>query len=38
LICNRKDPLIDGLIACGPSLNDELLQFLAPYLEPASQK
>lgn len=33
LTCNRKNPLIDGLIAGGPLLEDELLQFLAPYLQ-----
>ncbi len=38
LTCNRKDPLIDGLIACGPMLKTELLQFLAPYLHPVSRK
>lgn len=37
LTCNRKDPLIDGLIACGPGLKDELLQFLMPYLQPATR-
>jgi myo-inositol-1(or 4)-monophosphatase len=34
LTCNRKNPLIDGLIACGPALKADLLQFLAPYLQP----
>lgn len=38
LICNQKNPLISGLIACGPHLKDELLEFLAPYLEPMSRK
>jgi myo-inositol-1(or 4)-monophosphatase len=38
LTCNRKDSLIDGLIACGPDLKDELLQFLAPYLQPVAGK
>src|SRR5947209_2116506 len=38
LICNRKDSLIDGLIACGPILKDDLLQFLAPYLQSISRK
>jgi myo-inositol-1(or 4)-monophosphatase len=28
LLCNRKDPLLDGLIACGPQLKDQLLDFL----------
>ena len=34
LICNRKDPLISGLIGCGPLLKAELLELLAPYLQP----
>jgi myo-inositol-1(or 4)-monophosphatase len=34
LTCNRKNPLVDGLIAGGPLLKDELLQFLAPNLQP----
>jgi myo-inositol-1(or 4)-monophosphatase len=38
LSCNRKNPLIDGLIACGPLLKDELLQFLAPHLQPTPRK
>jgi myo-inositol-1(or 4)-monophosphatase len=38
LSCNRKNPLIDGLIACGPLLKDELLQFLAPHLQPVPGK
>jgi myo-inositol-1(or 4)-monophosphatase len=38
LICNRRHPLIAGMIAGGPNLKDELLQFLAPYLQPASRK
>jgi myo-inositol-1(or 4)-monophosphatase len=29
LCCNRKDPLLDGVIAAGPLLKDELLQFLS---------
>jgi myo-inositol-1(or 4)-monophosphatase len=37
-ICNRKHPLITGLIAGGPHLKGELLEFLAPYLQPASRK
>ena len=37
LTCNRRDPLIDGLIACGPNLKDELLRFLVPYLQPAAR-
>jgi myo-inositol-1(or 4)-monophosphatase len=38
LSCNRRNPLIDGLIACGPLLKDELLQFLAPHLQPVPGK
>jgi myo-inositol-1(or 4)-monophosphatase len=37
LTCNRRDPLIDGLIAGGPFLKDELLRFLAPYLTPTQE-
>jgi myo-inositol-1(or 4)-monophosphatase len=33
LTCNRRDPKIAGLIACGPLLKNELLTFLAPYLQ-----
>ncbi len=35
---NRKHPLITGLIAGGPHLKSELLEFLAPHLQPASKK
>jgi myo-inositol-1(or 4)-monophosphatase len=38
LTCNRKNPLIDGLVAGGPLLKAELLQFLAPHLHPEIQK
>lgn len=38
LTLNRKDSLIDGLIACGPSLKDELLQFLAPHVQPVPRR
>jgi myo-inositol-1(or 4)-monophosphatase len=38
LTCNRKNPLIDGLIACGPFLKDDLLHFLAPHLQPGLRK
>jgi len=38
LSCNRRNPLIDGLIACGPLLKDELLKFLAPHLQPVPGK
>jgi myo-inositol-1(or 4)-monophosphatase len=36
--CNQKNPLINGLIACGPLLKDELLQFLTPYLGAPQRK
>jgi len=38
LVCNRKDPLISGLIAGGPLLKDELLEFLAPYTQAVVRK
>jgi myo-inositol-1(or 4)-monophosphatase len=38
LICNRKDPLLSGLIACGGQLKPELLTFLTPYLQPVTEK
>ena len=31
LVCNQKNALISGLIACGPLLKNELMEFLAPY-------
>ena len=31
LVCNQKNPLISGLIGCGPLLKDELMEFLTPY-------
>ena len=34
LVCNQKNALISGLIACGPGLTDELMAFLAPYRAP----
>jgi myo-inositol-1(or 4)-monophosphatase len=37
LRCNRKELLVDGLIACGPNLKDELLEFLAPHIQPVSK-
>jgi myo-inositol-1(or 4)-monophosphatase len=33
LVCNQKNPLISGLIACGPGLKDELMAFLKLYLQ-----
>lgn len=38
LICNQKDPLLSGLIACGSGLKDPLLQFLSPHLQTAAGK
>src|SRR5216684_6448468 len=38
LICNRKDPRMGGLIACGPFLQDQLLKFLSPHLQPVGGK
>lgn len=32
LICNSELPCVSGLIACGPGLENELLQFLSAYL------
>jgi myo-inositol-1(or 4)-monophosphatase len=37
LTCNHRKPLLDGLIACGSPLKDDLLAFLAPYLQAASR-
>jgi myo-inositol-1(or 4)-monophosphatase len=33
LVCNQKNALISGLIACGPGLKDELMEFLKPYCQ-----
>jgi len=35
LVANRRDPLLSGLLACGPFLKDELLAVLEPHFEPA---
>jgi myo-inositol-1(or 4)-monophosphatase len=32
LIANRRDPLLAGLLACGPFLKDELLALLEPHI------
>jgi len=37
LKCNRKNPLISGLIACGPYLQAELLARLSDHLHPADR-
>lgn len=34
LVVNRDNVLLDGLIACGPNLKGELMEFLAPYIQP----
>jgi myo-inositol-1(or 4)-monophosphatase len=36
LQANNRDPLLSGLIACGPALRDPLLALLQPHLRPAS--
>ena len=38
LICNQKNPLLSGLIACGSNLKNELLQFLSPHLQTTAGK
>jgi myo-inositol-1(or 4)-monophosphatase len=38
LRCNRRDPLLSGLIACGPSLRDELVLLLSDHLQPATRR
>jgi myo-inositol-1(or 4)-monophosphatase len=35
LTCNREHPKISGLIACGPNLKNELLQFLSSHVSDA---
>lgn len=35
LRCNNKDPLLSGLIACGPKLRQPLMTFLNDRLQPA---
>ncbi|MGA7217159.1 MAG: 3'(2'),5'-bisphosphate nucleotidase CysQ [Candidatus Sulfotelmatobacter sp.] len=32
LIANRRDPLLSGLLACGPFLKDELLALVEPHI------
>lgn len=36
LQCNRKDPLLTGLLACGPFLREELLAAVLPHIPAAS--
>ncbi|MBZ5718754.1 MAG: 3'(2'),5'-bisphosphate nucleotidase CysQ [Acidobacteriia bacterium] len=38
LHCNQKNPLLSGLIACGPQLRDALLAQLEPHLQPAGAR
>jgi myo-inositol-1(or 4)-monophosphatase len=38
LECNRRNPLISGLIACGPRLRDPLLSLLESRMQPASSQ
>jgi myo-inositol-1(or 4)-monophosphatase len=35
LRCNNRDPLISGLLACGPNLRDALLAAVDSHIEPA---
>jgi len=35
LRCNRRNPLLSGLIACGPGLRSDLLTLLAGHVQPA---
>lgn len=37
LRCNNKNPLLSGLIACGPFLRQELLRLLDAYRQPAAR-
>jgi len=37
LICNQKNPLLSGLIACGGQLKPELMKFLSSYLQPVAK-
>jgi myo-inositol-1(or 4)-monophosphatase len=37
LRCNRKNPLLSGLIACAPQLRDELVLLLSDHLQPATR-
>jgi myo-inositol-1(or 4)-monophosphatase len=37
LTANRRDPLLSGLLACGPSLKDELLAVVEPHIRVAEQ-
>jgi myo-inositol-1(or 4)-monophosphatase len=36
LVANRRDPLLSGLLACGPKLKDELLRLVEPHIQPTA--
>jgi myo-inositol-1(or 4)-monophosphatase len=38
LRCNQKNPLLSGLIACGPNLREQLLGLLQSHLQPAGKE
>jgi myo-inositol-1(or 4)-monophosphatase len=38
LTCNHRNPLITGLIACGPNLRDPLLSLLESHMQPAGSQ
>jgi len=38
LRCNNRNPLLSGLIACGPFLKDDLLVVLSDHLQPATRR
>ena len=37
LVCNRKNPLLSGLIACGPNLQTDLVALLGAHLNPVER-
>jgi 3'-phosphoadenosine 5'-phosphosulfate (PAPS) 3'-phosphatase len=37
LTANRRDPLLSGLLACGPLLRDSLLALVEPHLRVVEQ-
>jgi myo-inositol-1(or 4)-monophosphatase len=37
LVCNQRNPLLTGLIACAPNLREELLGLLAGHMQPAGR-
>jgi len=36
LVANRRNPLLSGLLACGPLMKDELLAAVDPFLRATS--